>query len=205
MPYYSSGTVTDLLRSAVKTLDDASVPEELRKVAFEKSFDALAGNTAISTADENVSGRGPGDADAQRTTPSPVVTSTSIGKIAAAMGVDEEAAGHVFEVSGDELVLTVTRDQLGEGRVEAIREVALLVAAGRQAAGLDEDRTHTTKVRREAEQFNVVAKNTFQLEMGRLTPLVTVKKVSMGRELKITRQGNMEAGKIVTRITGGGA
>ncbi len=201
MPY-TPEALTDLLRSALKALDDAAVPEDLRETAFEKAFDALAG-TASPSASASTGGDAAGSGAAPAP-PRPADASTPIGKIAAALSVDEESASHVFDISGDELTLTVTRAQLADDRAEAVREIALLVVAGRQAAGLDEERTHTNRARHEAEQLNVMAKNTFQAEMAKLTPLVTVKNVAMGRELKITRHGNTEAGKIVKRITGGG-
>lgn len=202
---YTPEAVTDLLRSAVKVLDDAGVPEDLREAAFGKAFDALAGTRAAAVTPSSDGGEEGGTGAAPRKPATPADTGTPIGKIAAALGVDEETASHVFDIHGDELVLTITRDQLDENRAAAIREIAILVAAGRQAGELDEDRTHTNHVRHEAEQLGVMAKNTFKAEMGKLGNVVSTKPSGYGRELKITRHGNTEAGKIVKRITGGDA
>jgi hypothetical protein len=205
MPY-ASEAVTELLRSAVKALDDAAVPEDLRETAFEKAFDALAGTAPAAPPRGGDGGDGSGgDGGGARRKSGAADSSAPIGKIAVAVGVDEEAASHVFDVHGDDLVLTITRDQLDENRAAAVREIAILVAAGRQAAGLDEDRTHTNHVRHEAEQLGVISKNSFKAEMGKLGNVASTKPAGTGRELKITRHGNTEAGKIVQRITGGAA
>jgi hypothetical protein len=101
-------------------------------------------------------------------------------------------------------VLTLRRDQLDEQKGPAMREVALLVTAGRQAAGLDEDRTDTSTIRAVCTDLGVLEKNLFREEMGRLGNFVTSKpKGRFGREFKITRHGNNEAANLVKRMTGG--
>ena len=191
--------VTEFLRSAVKAVQDAEVPDHLQPVALGKAFDAIAG---VEQRVPSHTGRRRGDAGRGEGTPPD--TSSPLERIAAKLDVDAEDVSEIFEVDGEDLHLTIRRDQLSEDRREALREVALLVVAGRQSAELDEERTHTNVVRKQGEEWGLVAKNTFQEEMGGLGNIVTSRRSGAGRELKVTRHGLNEAGDLVRRMTDAG-
>jgi len=124
-----------------------------------------------------------------------------LSAIAKKLGIEEEDASYLFDIEGRDLYVTVSRDQLAKDRAGALREVAFLVVAGRQAAGLDADRTDSAHVRTQGVHLRVMNKNTFREEMGKLSPYITAKDSGrFARSLKMTRGGFDEAAKIAKRI-----
>lgn len=203
----SAEAITEALKAAHKAVKDSGIPKELQAVALGKASDAFLGNaTPPPPAAPQGSGKTdpPPAADKTTSRASPD-TRTPIGKIAAELKLDEGEVADVFEIDGEELLLTLRRDQLSEQKGPAMRQVALLVSAGRQAAGLDEDRTHTDLIRAACTDLGVLDKNAYRDEMGKLGNYVTSKaKGQFGREFRVTRHGKNEAASLVKRMTGGG-
>jgi hypothetical protein len=165
-------------------LRESEVPRELYPTAFGVIYAFLAhdGPTAA-TPDDKSSLRG------------------GLSAIAEKLGIEEEDASYLFDIEGRDLYVTVSRDQLAKDRAGALREVAFLVVAGRQAAGLDADRTDSGHVRTQGVHLSVMNKNTFREEMGKLSPYITAKDSGrFARSLKMTRGGFDEAAKIAKRI-----
>lgn len=197
--------VTRLLRAAAQSVEDAEVEQGLREVAFGKAFDALV-NTIPSSAAGHASsgGRANTRAPGSPTSEAPPDGTTLLGKIAAKLKVSVSQVEGVYEERGGELHLAVPRGKLPDGKRPATREIALLVAAGRQAAELEEQ-TSTQTIRDECVNSGVLSKNHFAEDVASLGDYVAYKAVGRGRELRVIRPGYDEAGKRVLRISGEGA
>jgi hypothetical protein len=193
MPTPGIETARDLANQTWEVLQSSDIPEPKQEIAFGAVFAFLAegGGAAGPSAPEG--GRpGPAASDEQ---------ATGLAGIAKALKVDEETASYLFDIDGRDLDLTISREVLSSDRATAMREVALLVVAGRQAAGIDKDRTDSNHVRNQGVHLGVMAKNTFRQEMGALNPQVTSKPQGrFGRALKMTRIGYDAAGRIAQRI-----
>lgn len=173
-------------------LRETKMPKALHPVAFASVFSFLASDGPPAAA---------GDRHGAQDKSNDPQAPEGIPAIAEALGIDEENAGYLFDIDGKDLDLTIARDQLSKDRAAALREVAFLVVAGRQAAGLDPDRTDSGHVRTQGVHLNVMNKNTFREEMGKLGPYITAKNAGrFARSLKMTRGGREEAAKITKRL-----
>jgi hypothetical protein len=181
-----------LADQAWEALNDSEVPRELYPAAFGSIYAFLAQDgPAAATPNNKKSPGGGGEAPGEG----------GLSAIAEKLGIEEEDASYLFDIEGRDLYLTVSRDRLAKDRADAMREVAFLVVAGRQAAGLDTDRTDSGHVRTQGVHLNVMNKNTFREEMGKLSPYITAKNSGrFARSLKMTRGGFDEAAKLAKRI-----
>jgi hypothetical protein len=193
MPTPKIEIARELANQTWEVLQSSEIPEPKQEIAFGAIFAFLAqGGTVSGPATPEADQPGPAAADER---------ATGLAGIAKALNVDEETVSHMYDIDGRDLDLTISRDDLSSDRATAMREVALLVVAGRQAAGIDKDRTDSNQVRSQGVHLGVMAKNTFRQEMGALNPQVTSKPLGRsGRALKITRIGYDAAGRIAQRI-----
>lgn len=188
--------VRQLANQTWEALATSEIPKEAYNIAFGAMFAYLAQGPPPSPA---------GSTRAHQHAPRAGVASDEpaggIAEIANALGVDEGTASYLFDIDGGTLDLTIRRDQLSKDRAVALKEVALLVVAGRQAAGLDPERTDSNHVRAQAVELGVMNKNTFREEMGSLGPLVTAKPLGrFTRAMKMTKHGYDETAKLVERV-----
>jgi hypothetical protein len=185
-------TARELANQTWEVLQSSEIPEPKQEIAFGAIFAFLAQGGTVSGPAAPEDQPGPAAADER---------ATGLAGIAKALKVDEETASYLYDIDGRDLDLTISRDDLSSDRATAMREVALLVVAGRQAAGIDKDRTDSNQVRNQGVHLGVMAKNTFRQEMGALNPQVTSKPQGRsGRALKMTRIGYDAAGRIAQRI-----
>jgi hypothetical protein len=190
MPSTDTASARELANLTWEVLQSSNIPESKQEIAFGAIFAFLAEGYSTSGAEAERPGA---EAVNER--------SAGLAGIAKALKVDEETASYLYDINGRDLDLTISRDDLSSDRATAMREVALLLVAGRQAAGIDKDRTDSNEVRNQGVDLGVMAKNTFRQEMGALNPQVTSKPQGrFGRALKMTRVGYDDAGKIAQRI-----
>jgi hypothetical protein len=182
--------LVESLSNAVAALDEAKVPKDLREVAFKA---ALAGlNIKSENGDETPlavptpSGDAGGSAD-------------HFGKIAKKLKVDAAAVERVFDFDDGDVHLLIGHTDLNSTRSEAQKEVALLVVAARQGAGL-EDWTSTEEVRNAANDLGVYdkafASRVETLKGGRMR----MRGKGRSRELKMNQPGFEEAAALVSRL-----
>jgi hypothetical protein len=123
-----SGKTVAALEAAVAAVKAAKVPKDLRVAAFNAAFyggnPTQAGKLGTPTS----------------LAPSPPAGDQSGGveKIAAKLDLDSALVGLVYDVDDDGVHLTVKRDSLSSTNKIAQQEVTYLLAAGRQAIGLEE-------------------------------------------------------------------
>jgi hypothetical protein len=80
-----------------------------------------------------------------------------------------------------------------------MKAIALLVAAGRQAAGMEEW-TQATAIREVCRNFGVLDVANFATEVASLGDVFLVRGKGQSREFKVTRHGYEEAGRMALRI-----
>jgi hypothetical protein len=184
--------LVDLLRKAAEAVERADVPQDLRGIAYSRALDRLG---AAAPAGRNGSPARNGVAAA------PDAVCREIERIARWMGVDAERVARVVEVDGDGLHLTVPRSALAPVKLVAMQEVARLVSAGRQAAGLDDEYTQLATIRDACDSRGVLDRN-FSSAMQRLDgDGMRFRGPSRGREVKVDPAGYEAAGALVRRLT----
>jgi hypothetical protein len=186
-------SVSSALRLAHEAVDAAEVPEDLRVAAFEKAAAVLLPSAAAAP-----------PAQARVATPS---ASPSSGEASAAeraakkLHVEERQLDRVLEFDPDGVHLLVQRSKLPRAKSEAIQQVALLVVAGRQAAGMDpEGWTHQSHVRDATEALGVDDRKNFATHLKRVDGLRNRGSGKTG-ELKANAVGFEAAARLIQQIS----
>ncbi|HET8566578.1 MAG TPA: hypothetical protein VFL77_08910 [Solirubrobacterales bacterium] len=182
------GPIAQRISVALEAVEEAQVPSDLRAIAFAHALESAANpsqpTVGAARPDGPEDGAGMLDAISQR------------------VGVDQHVVSGLFEERDGEVHLTIGRAQLpnGASKAASMRDVALLVAAGRQAAGL-EDYTPTALIRRECDELGVLDSSNFSVEVSRLG--LRTRGGSKSKEVHANRHQMEVAGELMTRIVGG--
>jgi hypothetical protein len=191
--------IRDILIAAREDVDAADIPTELREIAFQEALKLhAAGAGAASPANETPkgqalapSGPGPGATDG-----------TPLARIAAALGVEEDVVGEVFNPTVDGIELIAPPGGLAGKSAAATKEIALLVAAGRQGAGLEEW-TPLSEVREWCDQYRKLDSPNFSSTVKEMESLLRFRGSSRKREVRMSKPAWEEAAALVRRLGGG--
>lgn len=125
----------------MQDVEAANIPSDLRAVALWKAIDLRSGTGGPPTPGLGTTTAGAGASLAR---PSPVAgdhataSGDSLASIAHRLGVDRATVEEVFTLQGGELELIVPVGKLPSKVAAATKEIALLIAGGRQAAAIEE-------------------------------------------------------------------
>jgi hypothetical protein len=183
------------------TLEDVSIPEvpdELRVIAFSKVFDLRAGNAVpgASAAREqagriraNAAENGGGNGDV-------------LASIADRLGLDRSTVAEVYDVEDDKPTLIVQAGKLPGNVSGATKEIALLIAGARQAAGI-EDWTSVDIVRDVCSDYKRYDQGNFAKTMRQMESVFKIKKDSSGKlTVALAKPGWEDFGGLVRRFGG---
>jgi hypothetical protein len=129
-----SGLIEQELRQALALVEGASIPDDLRPVAFASAFWAAREAGAPLAPASPLAG----DGSAVDSISTPGLEGDGLGRISAKLGVTQEDVEFVYELEGDKLALRVPPSRLAPVLKDAVKQIIYLVAAGRQAGGFDE-------------------------------------------------------------------
>jgi hypothetical protein len=193
----SLASLTEQLRQAVQAVEDAKVPQDLRAAAFTRALDVLAGGGSpakTSSATTPVKTR----SGAQDIAPS---AGEATARLAVKLGVDVATAEKVFDIDEDGLHLIVAPSKFGPTTKEAILQIARLVIAGRQAAGLDAEWTTSAIVRAATEDRGKADPGNFSAYIRTLDGEgFRIRGNGALREFKANAAGFERAGALVTEL-----
>jgi len=190
----TQAAVEELLAAASAAVDAANIPEDLRPIAFTKALDMLAGATSAPA---------PGGGGGEGSDKVVLSDDERMNKIATKVGADATKLPYVYDLDEEDVAFSIQRSKLSSTDAAATREVALLYCAARQALGLD-TQTKIELIRTRVEDMGVYDGKNFSTHLKSITG-VTVKGKDSAREYKVTAPGFEEAGKLITRLTGGGS
>jgi hypothetical protein len=128
----------EVLVEALRDVEETNVPDDLREVAFSKAFDLRAGKVSPQPAVASPAPPAYGGANSGAPPQTGPPSADPLGRIAERLKLDPLTVGEVFSASEDGLELIVPAGKLPARPATATKEIALLIAGGRQAAGLDE-------------------------------------------------------------------
>jgi len=188
----SASSLVDALREAVRAVDEADVPADLRPAAFDIAARALlAGQPQTPTrTPERPLGEAPGRS----------AESSSTSAISRRFRVDDELVTRVFDVDEDGVHVLLSRSRFDSTKRGATQEVARLVVAARQALGLEEW-TPVDIVRAACDERGVLDPTNFGKALGGLGEGFRLRGPTRKREIKVNNVGYEAAGEIVKRIT----
>ena len=178
------------IREAVKAVEEASVPDDLRVTAFEKSFEALIGATATS-----------GSSGRQEEARPPSASSPSLDAISARLGLDSGLIEEIYYVDGERLGLALAPSKFDSKKAAATQEIALLVAAGRQAGGWEEwtPVTHIRSVCKDNGRFDAA---NFATTIKRMGDVFSFRGKARQLEVRVTRPGYEQAANLARDLSG---
>jgi hypothetical protein len=190
--------VHEVLVQALKEVDEANVPQELRAVAFGKAVDLVAAN-AGGTAEQSQQRRrdlgGSGH---------PATGDSAPDRIANRLQLDVAVVQDVFHYDDDRgLQIVINAKKLEASRSGGTKQLALLVAAGRQAAGLDEDDwTDVNEIRQVCQDYKKFDSGNFAKHIAGMKHEFNVRGSAQKRMIKVARPGWDAARELVERLAG---
>ncbi len=117
------------------------------------------------------------------------------------LGITADQLERVYDLSGAEVGLVVSRSKLPTQKARATKTVALLFAAGRQGAS-DEEWTPVEAIRDQCRQYGVLDAPNFASAISAAGDSFVLRGRGSQREAKVTRGGFEEAGRLVASMVG---
>lgn len=175
--------IHSILAEAAADVEKAGVPDDLRAAAFSAAValrtSATTGSSAVPAAAAPLAHGGQEDWHT---------------RVATALGVSAEDVDEGFDLEDNRMRLTIAPSRLPRQKATAMKDVALLVSAARQAAGVDADGwTSADAIREECRELGVLDANNFAAEI-QLPDVMSQRGRGRSRQLKITRRGYEQAG-----------
>jgi len=185
--------LTEALKRAAEIVDEAKIPDDLRSAAFQKAVDTL-----MAPAPETPAARGSAAA-APSTTASP---RGGLLAISQKLGLSVDVVDEVFQVADGTLDVILGYSRIASGRAAGARQIAVIVAAGRQAAGLDGDGwTPVSAIREICKEFNKFDQANFATTIVEMDQWFSVSGTGASRKVKLTRAGWEHAAQLVSELT----
>ena len=178
-------TMVELLRAVQKALDEAGVGADVRPVAFGKAFEALiAGPSRLGRRS------GPNQESGKKDAGEP----NPIDSIATKFKLTADVVREVFSVGADsELTLIVPVSKLEKAKSAAAKQIALLIASARQAAGVDTEWTSVEVFRSIASDYGKYDAPNFATTIGSYQTVFSFRGKGQQRHVRVNRQGFDEA------------
>jgi hypothetical protein len=124
-----------------------------------------------------------------------------LGKAAVRLGTSPEALGDLFDIETGVPELVVSARQLEQRTATAARQIAILVAAGRQAAGVEEW-TPVAAIRETCTHYNRNDPSNFATTIASLSDVFLFRGSPRKREVKLSRPGWETAADLVRKLIG---
>jgi len=188
----------DVLIQTLEDVESARVAEDLRPIAFSKVFDLRAGASGGSqtAASGGTTATGGGNTPAAN-------GRDPLASMAAKIGTDRDTVAEVFEVVDGAPALIVPPGKIATRPASGAKEIALLIAGGRQAAGVEEWTTLDV-VREVCADFKRLDAGNFAKTIKQMQNEFAVRKESERKTLvRLSRPGWEAFGALVRRLAGG--
>jgi hypothetical protein len=192
--------VTAILRQAVAAVEESGVPREWRELAFAKAVDLLARDSGPAEG----SGIGSGPLRVVPATPPETEVGgdqTILGKIATKLRLPLEVVNEVYHDDDGTPDIIVSPTRFPSQKSRATKEIALLVAAARQAAGLD-DFTSVDAIRPVVESFRRYDPPNFSTAISEMQTEFNHRGAGRRKEVRVSRPGWEAAAALAGRLGG---
>lgn len=191
------------IRAAIADVDAAEVSREDRAVVLGVVLAKRVGLAAHSTPATPDGGRAqhlPQEPDATNGRIAPPDDGL-VGRIAGALKVSRDVVDLVYDDRDGELGVVVSARRLADDKANATRQLAQIVAVGRQAAGLEEW-TPVGRVREVVSDYGKLDSANFASYVQRLDKdnVCLMRGKGANRELKVTRSGMESIAEMLTAL-----
>jgi hypothetical protein len=189
-------TATELIKAAHKAVAESSIPKQFEETAFAKAFDFLARDAAPVERQQRSIEENDSDHATQ-------LDGSRMDKIAARLKLPKDVVNEVFYDDGEALGISLGPSRFDSAKARAAKQIAFLVAAGRQAGGWDTDWTQQTELRRVCDDFGKFDSKNFATTIGEMTREFGFSGSGAKRKVKVNRQGYEDAANLVRELVGG--
>jgi hypothetical protein len=187
--------IRNLFSQVINVIDELNLDPALRPIAFEMGVELLAksgGAGRSSQGDGNNASNGGADFG----------DDPKLAMIARKLEVTDEEVDRVFHDSDGELGIGIAASKLPKAMSAAMKDIALLVAAARQAGGYDLSWTKTSEIRRICIDFGKFDTANFASTITEMGGVFNFRGKGQSREIKVLRPGFEAAGTLVKRYAG---
>jgi hypothetical protein len=182
--------VKELLREAVQAVEEAGVPEDLRVAAFEQAFATILGPTEALE-------RPPKERTAS---PTDGTDGDRVGTLAGRLGLDPAIIEDVYYVDNDDLGLSLAPSRFDARKAPGTKQIALLVAAGRQGGGWEEW-TPLRTIREAVRDYGRLDQANFATTIKNMGHAFNLRGRGRQVEVRVTRPGFEQAAQLIRDIT----
>jgi hypothetical protein len=193
--------IRDILIAAREDVEAADIPPDLKEVAFREALRMHAGGGTDSGNGATESSTGGATADGGTGASSGATDGSPLSRIAQALSLDQEIVGEVFNVVGGDIELIAAPGALAPRTATATKEIALLVAAGRQGAGLEEW-TPVSEVREWCENYRKLDSPNFSSTIKEMEDVLRFRGTPRKREIRMAKPAWEQAAALVRRLGG---
>lgn len=152
--------------------------------------------TPVNTNGRTTGGRGGSSADA-------FAPGDVMGKLSSAFGLDRDTLELVYDIREGEPHLVIAAKRFSTQKAQATKELAQLIAAGRQAAGIEEWTTAGT-IRPVVQDYGRLDVGNFASYLKQMDAVAVSRGNGRTREFKITRPGIENTADLIKTLTGSG-
>lgn len=184
--------IKEALSLARRSVEEAGLPEKWQEQAFGEVLRSLLGGGHPRTAERASRGQEAGTGS---------LPSSAFGGLATRLGVSESALADVFAIEGEEVTLHVASAKLPTIKSKATREIALLIAAARQGAGIDESWTDVSHIRDALAQYNRYDQSNFAKHLREIDDVFNLRGKPV-QQLRLTRPGWEAATELARALAG---
>jgi hypothetical protein len=194
-----SEEITRVLKDALKAVEEADVPPELRPAALDKAVDLLVGaGTGQPAATQQ------GGATGKQDPPPPPQQDDAdpLAKIAGKIGLARDVVEEVYGMDQGELRIVVPQRKLESPKAAGAKQLALLWAAARQAT-TGEEWTESEEIREVAKDFGKFDSANFGVQIRSMDASFRFTGSGRGLKVKVNRKGWENAAELVSSLAGG--
>lgn len=128
---------------------------------------------------------------------------SAMSLIAGKLNLPTDRVGEVYFLDGEELGLSVSSSTLATSKTEATRQIAVLIAAGRQAAGLEESGwTGAATIRSVCDHYGKFDTVNFGTTLKNMDDVFQIKGSGQNREVRVKVPGYERAAALIDQLTG---
>lgn len=188
----------DILSAAASAVDEANIKGEFRTIAFEKAVDLVAASAGV--AGGKAAPPSGGSAAGGKSAPA-AADGTLLSKVAVKLKVDLDSIKEVYHEADGKFDIIVSPTMLEKAKSTGMKQLALLVAAVRQGAELEEF-TDADHVRYFADAFNRYDAGNFATDLKSMEDEFRIRRDGRKILIKLSRPGWDRAAELVRRLGG---
>lgn len=196
----SGDAVRQAAAAALADVNALQVEGEDRKIVLKALLEArLVGSVpaspALAVASRPVSNGTKQDA------PQPVASDDVMERVGAALKVDRDTLDLVYALQDGEPHVVISAKKVAQNKAHAARQLGQLVAAARQAAGLEEW-TSVSTIRKIVSDYGRLDSGNFAAAIQQMDSVAVIRGKGQQREVKITRPGMEATTELINTLAG---